>query len=304
MQWQTWTVVCSVFLIAGCVAGTEAGDLSTQAGGPDPGTLPPVEDDEARITGTVTDDALVPVAGAQVGILNLDPQVVVSTNAAGQFALVGLAPARYTIGVQQLGYQSVTRSVEAVAGQTVDMQLVLTPLPVETGESRSFTIIGEGYFACGADTPVVTWGNLHACVFDNHKPNISFDAPKASLSGIMDEIRWSQSSGLTSQSLSAWFSYGHYCTPFCGEAERWDSDDGYGDHVSSSPVRFFVPFDDKEKEKVKEDPMPLKSVTFPDRDGEPVVLVFQQRMTHYITMFWGPLEEETVLEKFTAIPDG
>jgi hypothetical protein len=53
-------------------------------------------------------------------------------------------------------------------------------------------------------------------------------------------------------------------------------------------------------ERITEDPMPLKSITFPNRDDQPFVVVFQQRMTHYITLFWG---QGSSLEEFTAIPD-
>lgn len=301
MTWQAVSVACVLLVAAGCIAEGEATDVQGSDDQPDPRDLPPVSENEARITGTLTDDSLAPIAGAQVGILNSDPQVVVTTNEAGQFALVGLVPGPYTIQFQQLGYLTVTKQVDAVGGQTVDIQVILNPIAVQTGESRYFTIIGEGYFACGADTPVVTWGNLHACVYDTHKPNVSFEAPKADLTGIMDEVVWTQSSGLTSQSLYVYLAYGQVCDPFCENAATFDPD--YGDDASPSPVRFYVSFDDKQKERVPEDPMPLKSITFPNRDGEPFVIVFQQRMTHYITLFWGPLAEETVLEDFSAIPD-
>lgn len=287
---------------AGCLAQGEAAENVDTDDQPDPRDLPPVAENEARVTGTVTDDSLAPLQGAQVGILDSDPQVVVTTNSAGQFALVGLMPGAYTLQFQQLGFMTVTKQVTAEPGQTIDVQVVLNPISVATGESRYFTIIGEGYFACGADTPVVTWGNLHACLYDSHKPNVSFEAPKMDLTGIMDEVVWTQSSGLTSQSLYVYLAYGQVCDPFCENKATFDPD--HGDDASPSPVRFYVSFDDEEKEKVPEDPMPLKSITFPNRDGEPFVVVFQQRMTHYVTLFWGPLAEETVLEDFSAIPDG
>ena len=309
MRWQSVAVVWLAVIVAGCVAEGESTGQNDAGSGPNPRDLPPPDENEARIIGTVTDDSLAPIAGAQVGIIDSDPQIVVTTGADGRFALVGLSSGTYTLGFQQLGYTSVTRQVEAQAGQTAEVSVALVPIAVETGESRYFTVIGDGYFACGAHVWYVVgslaWGNLHACVFDNHKPNISFEASKMGLGGIMDEVMWSQSSGLTSQRLAVSLGYRQVCNPFCSNAATWDSDDGYGDSVSASPVRFYVPFDDEEKEKVEEDPMPLKSITFPNRDDQPAVIVFQQRMTHYITMFWGPppADEEGMMEAFTAIPD-
>jgi hypothetical protein len=79
-------------------------------------------------------------------------------------------------------------------------------------------------------------------------------------------------------------------------------------------VRSYIDFS-KQTKKIKEDPMPLSSVTFPggkdpsgtDPGSGPVV-VFQQRMTHYVTMFWGEHcvpgnEEDCPQNVFTAIPD-
>jgi hypothetical protein len=218
MKVQTCLVVALVATFAGCIAQSEA---AGKAGQSDPSSLPPIDENEARITGTVTDDSLAPIMGAQVGILKSDPQVVVTTNEAGRFALVGLVPGRYTIQIQQLGYMTVTKQVEALAGQTIDITVALAPISVATGEARLFTIIGEGYFACGADTPVVTWGNLHACLWDNHKPNISFEVSKADFMGLMDEVVWTQSSGLTSQRLSVSIGYRQVCSPFCSTAQSY-----------------------------------------------------------------------------------
>lgn len=282
------------FLVAGCVAEGEAsGAPAKRQDRIDASALPPPEDGTARIIGTVTDDSLEPLAGADVGVIGADPPILATSNDLGQFLLSGLAPGTYNVAVQKLGYETAGRAVTLAEGEQLELNFVLAPIPV-LGEARHFTIIGEGYFACGADTPVVTWGNLHACVWDNHKPNISFEAPKPDLFGIMQEVVWQQSSGLTSQRLSVSLVYGHVCNPFCSQAAN------FGSEVGPSPVRMYTEFDDKDKDRVPLDPMPLKSVTFPNRDDQPFVIVFQQRMTHYITLFWANHGD---LETFTAIPD-
>ena len=293
--------LAAVFLVfgvvlAGCV-GSEANPDSVQ-GQPDPSSLPPPSDTEGQIRGTVTDDSLAPVAGAQIGILSSDPQIVVTTNDAGQYAIVGLLPGAYTLQFQKLGFMAVTQQVDVKAGEVTEASVLLTPIAVNTDEARHFTIIGEGYFSCGAATDAIDWGNLHACVWDGHKPNVSFEAPK-NLVGVMQEVVWTQSSGLTSQLLDISLIYGQACTPFCSVEHEFNDEEG------RSPVRMYTDFTEGDIQDIiadiPEDPMPLKSVTFPADGEEHAVVVFQQRMTHYITLFWG--EGET-LETFTAIPDG
>lgn len=283
-------------LFAGCV-GSDANPDGVPAQ-PDPGSIPPPSDTEGQVRGVVTDDSLAPLGGAQIGILDSDPQVVVSTNNAGQYALVGLLPGTYTMQFQKLGYMTVTSQVDVKAGEVTEANALLTPISINTDEARHFTIIGEGYFSCGAATDVIDWGNLHACVWDGHKPNVTFEAPK-NLVGVMQEVVWTQSSGLTSQLLSVSLIYGQACTPFCEVAHEFNDEEG------RSPVRMYTDFTEDGIQDIindiPEDPMPLKSVTFPADGEESAVVVFQQRMTHYITLFWG--EGET-LETFSAIPDG
>ncbi len=278
-------------VFSGCVASDASGD--PKADSVDPSVVAPPSDTEGQIRGTITDDSLAPIAGAQIGILNSDPQVVVSTNAAGQFAMVGLLPGTYAVAAQSLGHESATRSVEVAAGEATEVNFVLTPVAIAS-EARYQTLIGEGYFACGAYLVVTSWGNLHACVFDEHKPRFVFEVDRTDLKGIMQEVVWTQSSGLTSQELAVRLQYGEpVCDPFCSEADM------YADETGSSPVRIYTDMDGELDDKGDAAVHKLSSLTFPDGDETPV-LVFQQRMTHYVTMFWG---EKSNLEDFSAMPD-
>jgi hypothetical protein len=274
-------------VFSGCVAS----DAKVANDPADPAVAPPPSDTEGQIRGTVTDDALTPIAGAQIGILNSDPQVVVTTNAAGQFTLVGLVPGTYAVAAQSLGHESATRSVEVLAGQVTDISFVLTEVAVR-GEARYQTLIGQGYFACGAYLVVTSWGNLDVCVWDDHQPRFEFEAPKEGLVAILQEVIWTQSTGLTAQELQVYLEYKPVCDPFC------DSEKTFASSSGSSPIRNYVDVEG-ELDDMEEDPVPLASMTFPDGHDTPVI-VFQQRMTHYITLIWG----DHLPESFTAIPDG
>jgi len=80
----------------------------------------------------------------------------------------------------------------------------------------------------------------------------------------------------------------------------------FGDEKGTSPIRHYTPME-KNLKALKEDPAPLSSMTFPAGDGAELVVVFQQRMTHWVTIFLGepcPMTEEDQLAcDYTALPD-
>lgn len=81
------------------------------------------------------------MAGAIVGILGR-PELSVSTDESGHFAFSNLEPATYTIAASMLGYAAVTGRADVVAGESTQVQLILTVLPVEGPYST--TIIHRG----------------------------------------------------------------------------------------------------------------------------------------------------------------
>jgi hypothetical protein len=75
------------------------------------------------ITGTVTDESGAPVAGASVKIVSASQSANASTDAAGKFNFLSLAPDTYTVSIEKDGYNPL-----AYAGVTVfaDNQLTLS----------------------------------------------------------------------------------------------------------------------------------------------------------------------------------
>src|SRR5688572_12151126 len=151
---------------------------------------PPAQD-EGQIRGIVTDDSLNPIPDVDVAILKLEPRIEGKTDAAGSFVLPRIPPGTYTVAVQRLGFESGARAVDVGAGQVVELNFQLEPIGAN-GIPYHLTIIGEGYFACGAYLILVTWGNLDACVWDDHKPRYEFEVPKTGIMGIMQEVAWNR----------------------------------------------------------------------------------------------------------------
>lgn len=232
------------------------------------------------ISGTVTDDDLTPVAGAEAAILEQTDIPTVRTDEAGSFVFGNIEPGKYTVAVQKLGFEAAVRQVTVAEDAVADITFALIPIAVR--EDPYYTaLIGEGYFACGAYLVVTSWGNLHACVWDNHQPRF------------MQEIVWTQASALTAEYLQVRLQYGEpVCNPFCS------NDEIFGARTTTSPSRQYHDMED-ELQKFDGAPDTLSSLTFPDGEDTPV-LVFQQRMTHYITLFYN---EPSDLDAFTGIPD-
>jgi hypothetical protein len=120
-----WTAgLMAAVALAGCIG---EGEQSGSGGA----TGPNVEFDESLgiIRGVVQTEDLLPVQGAQVGILETEHLAV--TDEAGSFQLVNVEPGSHRVVAQALGFQSVGRSVDVVAGQAVEVAFQLGAVPTD-----------------------------------------------------------------------------------------------------------------------------------------------------------------------------
>lgn len=95
------------------------------------------------IAGTVVSTETAPIVGALVGVEGVPPT---TTDEAGRFHFRGLVPGRYSVEVQALGYTSVGKSVEVIAGETNDLIFTLDVIPVEV--PRVEVLIFKGFSIC------------------------------------------------------------------------------------------------------------------------------------------------------------
>lgn len=297
MKITAWSAVLLLlsFGLAGCVGGDDTTPQATASVDP--------EGDTGGVRGVVVDDSSLPIADAEVAALDREASTT-RTDDQGRFQLSGLQPGTVQVAVQKLGYTSIVKHVNVVAGDTVDLQVVLDAVAVAQ-DAYVETAIGDGYFACGAYLIVTTWGNLDACVWDEHKPRYTFFVERDGLMGVMQEVTWEQTSALTSELLRVYLQYKPVCDPFCDSDKEWASTQG------PSPVRVYSDLERDAEDYFPEgeDPVELNSMTFPGGEGPSTsgpsagsgpVIVFQQRMTHYISMFYW---EHGDLETYTLVPD-
>jgi hypothetical protein len=281
---RTQTVLATLILcasLAGCVDGGPSGT-------PGPG-FEEQRTDLGAVRGIVVDDSQAPVKGAAVGIVELERET--QTDDAGFFQISNIEPGSYSLASQKLGFKSHGMKITVAAAETLDVTITLEPVAVSL-EVRTELVIGSTYIACGGYFVLVTLSQNNVCAFDtNHNPKFEFEAKAADLKGIMQELVWDRTSALTAERLSAELWYKPVCNPTCnGEKE-------YSATSSTSPIRQYI---DLSREKFAEDLIPLASMNLPASGGTAVYVIFQQRTTHYVTIFYN---QHGNTDDYTNIPD-
>jgi hypothetical protein len=272
-------------VLAGCVGSQGQADAARGPQAPKAAT----DDPSANVRGLVVDDSQKPIADADVALLDIDK--VTKTDATGAFAFASVAAGPHKLATQKLGYESVARNIE-VGADGVQLQIVMVPVAVAQ-DVYAQLLIGQGYLACGAYLTVVTISNLNVCPWDtNHKPRYEFPVDKATSKGVLQEITWSNSQALSTDTYYVYLWYKPICNPTCNPTKKISEMSG------KNPVR---QYSDISKFKADEDPFILSSMTFvgPDQ-GKPVALVYQQKITHYVTVFHNGQGDP---DKYTAVPD-
>lgn len=283
-------------VLAGCVAGE-----ANPAAGPVNQPAQPVADAETgAVSVLVTDDALAPLAGAVVGLLETRDEAV--TDASGRAAFNDLAPGTYTVVAQQLGYESAARKTEVAAGVVAEVVFALAPIPVV--EAYHTVLIFKGYITCGAgllvvrlvtvcgttgyETPV---GTYNVTVDPNHKDEFKQEAHPGILM-VVGELEWSSSAPLSAQEFTLALYQGWICTPFCS------SDFNYGGETGGSPVVLRS----EDLDGVKDQPVTISHIVgVPGSSADPpfVIFIVQQAYTIYSSHFFGELAPED----YAARPD-
>lgn len=125
------------------LAGCAGGDAQPEEVAP----APEVDFDQETggIQGLVTDDTLLPLEGAVVGIAETGFQTV--TDVQGRFAFSDLTPGDYVVQSVRLGYDATNKRVTVAAGAATDANIVLTAIEIE--EVYYLLQNGVGRFGCG-----------------------------------------------------------------------------------------------------------------------------------------------------------
>lgn len=128
-------------ILAGCIDGEKV----AKAVGPSSQSL---EDDfkegEGALAGLVVDSEAIPLGGATVVVIPGD--IVFETDSTGLFRIASLLAGDYVVSAEKKGYADAEVEVAVVAGQTVDITLILEPIAASVPFHEILTF--EGYLMC------------------------------------------------------------------------------------------------------------------------------------------------------------
>lgn len=249
--------------LAGC-AGDSAPKSSSDAA-----PVPTADDSTGSVTGRILTDELQPIQGADVGIRG-QPSFVAQSDVEGRFTFNGVAPGRINIDAQKLGYSSAAKPSDIVAGEVVEVQIILTPIAVQS-EGYPQMIPLKAYMQFGATTPALT---LRPGILLNDKLLFSTQMNKG-VRTAYTEMVWQSSAPLSAKKM-------RLDTVFDGKA---------GQVASSKSPLIYVNEDINTTKKMNLDYsiwLPFLCATcVEEAPDNVVVVVYEQKFDIYLTLFFG-----------------
>ena len=312
MQGKLALLVAAGFLLAGCVGTGSSTGTDNGGQGPAAPQDADIEPDKGIVQGMILDEEQRPVEGASVQVRGFDQ--IATTDAEGKFRLINIMPGPQTLDVGRLGYQTIARQLEIVAGQTVELTILLTAIEV-TSEVYAEVFRFVGFFECALGTSawISSCSYPYTAVWGTAKENgvnlSSYGAPqdiqknthrfnftvKPGIEELVVEMTWQPASAAATRMLLM-----HLCGDYdyvydeCKERHRYGPGNGY---VNANPIQGRI--EGKQFEKgcpgskfcVKKGPiwvMAYAGLPF----GNPQ-LAFQQKIEIFDSAFYnGPAPED------------
>ena len=228
------------------VAFAGCAEEGTPAGGEE-GTEPPevqATSDTGGIRGVVVDQAIVPVAGATVRILNED--LSAETDANGLFTFSGLDPGTYFVQATHPFYDSQQSSVDVVAGEERPPAVKIQLTRLISQNPYMTTLSFSGYIFCSANVPVgyseecgegvgIPGSGQRIGKNPSNKPEQEWYVDSDLVATMIMEQVWEPSVQLSADNSGQFRTFvgvNWICDPFCGDDYR------FGVAVGSSPLLF------------------------------------------------------------------
>jgi len=277
-RFALWVVVAAVAL-SGCSGASSQTVSSSSVPPPAPPPAPTAE--FGSISGLVVDDEARPIVAVTVALIEAKNET--KSDEAGAFVFNDVAPGKYKLITEKLGYESSARSVEVAVGEVTQLTVALVALNVSAEPIvRMFPF--QGFISCS-----VNWlypANPCAGVTGEEKNMFRFEVPKdVKLEESIFELAWVPSSATSGQVLELDICEDHASTAnglVCYEAEYNSYKEG------ESPV------------VIRTDALPVKQYEkFATGAGAGfLTAAYQQSFWIYVTLCHG----EPCADEYTAVP--
>ncbi len=138
-------VLAIAIIVAGCTFGPPSSEPTTSDG--DPLQLPvSYSSDTGAIRGIVTDESLLPVAGAHVA---LDAGDLTQTRHDGMFSFSDVAPGSYSLQASADGFSNASKAITVIAGEVSDVRLAIQALGGQ--DAYHETLIQDARMTCAVN---------------------------------------------------------------------------------------------------------------------------------------------------------
>lgn len=267
-------------LFAGCSGKPSTPQLATTSSGTDAGS----------VAGVVLDEALLPVADAEVGIrlANLTTVASTTSDAAGQFLLTGVPPGSYELLASKVGYSyPTTHRFTVGAGQKVEGVEVRLAAAAPARVPFVDRFIENGFISCAVQQGIVGFSRTQPCGFEgSNKPAYRFKVNRTDgLVAVVLEMTWTPTNSVVGEKLrqALWLS------PFC-DTRHCDTGLDYGGVNGKSPLRHAYgnlshPLQDGINGTGSTTLAAMALV--PERETVfDTYVVYQQAVTHYVSVFY------------------
>lgn len=193
-------LVTLMVLVSGC-----AGDDATPAAATTTAPPPVATVETGSVSGVVVSEEQAPLV--DVDVVLGDMQNVTQTDAAGAFVFNGLEPGPYSLIVSRLGYESEARSVEAIAGEVVDVRVELKVLVLKAEPYFVMTPY-EGIVQC-AFNPYYSVQPCGTVAAEDTDQFLFVTEPTMPLEELVLELVWTPSTPGTAETMELDFCDAH-----------------------------------------------------------------------------------------------
>jgi hypothetical protein len=178
-------------ILSGCTKG--AGPAATSA----PSAPPPApKADAGTISGVILTEEEAPIKGAQVALLGTQNET--RTDDAGKFVFNGLPPGSYKVAVSSLGFETLGRSVDVLAGEVSEVKYTLKTIEIKP-DPYKVVLPFKGLIQCSVNPEYSV--NPCAGVTGEEKNFFSFHIDAANLKETVVELIWTPSTPGTAADL-------------------------------------------------------------------------------------------------------
>lgn len=190
-----WSLILGLVLLLPALAGCFGGDEEPSQAGLETRSRAQVSEDTGGVEGTVTDEAVQPIQGANVTLEGYGSRTTTTTD--GSFAFSNVPPGEYTLDITARGFLGTERTVQVEPNQVSVAEILLAHQPTVRPYKQQLEF--TGFIECSvAANAAVASGSVNACSAGNgtNSKTLFHSRLEENAWQIVTEMQWEPTSAL------------------------------------------------------------------------------------------------------------